>query len=176
MESLGKMIAPDALRFERRLRGPIERVWAYLTDSDLRGKWLAKGEMELVEGGKVSLFFRHSELSPEAGGPPEKYKEMENGHSFTGTVLRVEAPRLLSFTWEGGSEVTFQLLEEGGDVLLQLTHRKLPTDTGSRLSVLGGWHTHLDILLANLDERTPPNFWKLDTTLEEMYSKYAGQE
>src|SRR5579872_7446432 len=111
MESLGKMMAPDTLWFERRLRGPIQRVWAYLTESEERGKWLAKGEMELFEGGKVTLRFLHSELSPEPGGPPEKFRGMEGGHSFTGTVLRVDAPRLLAFTFEGTSEVTFQLLE-----------------------------------------------------------------
>src|SRR5262249_410509 len=140
MESLGKMIAPDTLRFERRLRGPIQRVWAYLTESEKRGKWLAKGEMELFVGGKVTLQFLHSELSPQPGGPPEKYLAMEGGQSFTGTILRVEPPHLLSFTWEGGSETTFQLLEDGNEVLLLLTHRKLPTDIDVRASVLGGWH------------------------------------
>jgi uncharacterized protein YndB with AHSA1/START domain len=165
------MIAPDTLRFERKLKGPIERVWAYLTESEKRGKWLAKGEMELVAGGKVSLNFLHSELSPEAGSPPEKYKAMENGHSFTGTVLRVEAPRLLSFTWEGGTLVTFELEPLGDEVLLIVTHRKLPASAGARISVLGGWHTHLHILQADLEGRTPPNFWKFDSQMEERYGK-----
>jgi len=169
MESLGKMIAPDTLRFERVLRGPIDRVWAYLTESEKRGKWLAKGEMELVKGGKVTLNFLHSELSPEPGSPPEKYKAMENGHSFTGTVLRVEAPKLLSFTWEGGTYVTFELEETGDEVLMIVTHRKLPVTAGASISVLGGWHTHLHILQANLEGRTPPNFWTLDSQMEERY-------
>lgn len=163
------MIAPDTLRFERRLRGPIGRVWAYLTESEKRGKWLAKGEMQLVEGGRFDLQFLHTDLSPEAGGPPAKYKEMEGGHSFTGTVLRVDAPRLLSFTWEGGSEVTFELEDSGDEVLLIVTHRKLPADPEARVGVLGGWHTHLDILIANLRGETPPNFWKRFGQLEETY-------
>lgn len=171
METLGKMIEPGTLRFERRLKGPIDRVWAYLVESEKRGKWLAKGEMELIEGGRVNLQFLHSELSPEPGTPPEKYKSMEKGHSFTGTVLRVEAPRLLSFTWEGGSEVTFELSESGEEVLLVVTHRKLPVDPAVRTSVLGGWHTHLAILLANLEGRVPPNFWTLDAQMEEVYNK-----
>ena len=172
MESLGKMIAPDTLRFERRLRGPIDRVWAYLTESEKRGKWLAKGEMKLVEGSSFSMHFLHRELSPEAGSAPEKYKGMEEGgHSFTGTVLRVDAPRLLSFTFEGESYVTIELEAVGEEVLLTLTHRKLPTDPESRLSVLAGWHTHLRILQANLDGTPPPNFWKLDTQMEERYGK-----
>jgi uncharacterized protein YndB with AHSA1/START domain len=171
MESLGKMISPDTLRFERRLRGPIERVWAYLVESEKRGIWLARGEMELVEGGRVDLHFLHSELSPEPGAPPEKYQSMKNGHSFTGKVLRVEPPRLLSFTWDGGSEVTFELEVSGAEVLLVVTHRKLPTDPSVRTSVLAGWHTHLEILLANGEGRVPPNFWTLDAEMEELYNK-----
>ena len=31
-----------ALRFERLLPGPIERVWAYLTESEMRAKWLSR--------------------------------------------------------------------------------------------------------------------------------------
>lgn len=169
MESLGKLIAPDTLRFERRLRASIERVWAYLTQSDLRGKWLAKGEMVLVVGGKVTLQFLHSELSPEPGAPPEKFRGIEAGHSFTGTVLKVEAPRLLSFTWEGGSEVTFELEELGSEVLLSLTHRKLPAAARSNTQL--GWHTHLHILGADLKGETPPNFWRQWAILEERYQK-----
>ena len=37
----GVFIEPGTLKIERVLPGPIERVWAYLTDSDLRRQWLA---------------------------------------------------------------------------------------------------------------------------------------
>ena len=171
MESLGKMIAPDTLRFERTMKGPIDRVWAYLTDSEKRGKWLAKGEMELVEGSQFRMYFLHSELSPEQAPLPEKFKSMENGHSFTGTVLKVEAPRLLSFTFEGDSYVTIELEEAKDEVLLVLTHRKLPAGIGSRIGMFGGWHTHLHILGANLEGTTPPNFWTLYMQMEERYAK-----
>ena len=42
----GVLTEPATLRIERLLPGPIERVWAYLTESDLRRKWLAAGEMQ----------------------------------------------------------------------------------------------------------------------------------
>jgi len=96
---------------------------------------------------------------------------MKNGHSFTGTVLRVEAPRLLSFTFEGDSYVTIELEEAGDRVLLVLTHRRLPADMGSRIGMFGGWHTHLHILGANLEGTTPPNFWTLYMKMEERYSR-----
>ena len=92
MEQYGILVAPDTIRFERTLPGPIERVWAYLTESDKRGQWLARGDMELVEGGKVTLQFFHPELSPVKSPIPEKFKDMEKGKSFTGKVLRINAP------------------------------------------------------------------------------------
>ena len=47
MDKYGVVIAPNTIRFERLLPGPIERVWAYLTESEKRAKWLASGAMDL---------------------------------------------------------------------------------------------------------------------------------
>ena len=170
MENQGVFIAPGTIRFERKLNGSIEKVWSYLTESDKRGKWLAKGEMEMFEGGKVNLHFFHQDLSPIAGSPPEKYKDMASGHRFTGRVLKINPPYLLSFTWEDQSEVTFELEEAGNAVLLILTHRKLAENKDVQVSVAGGWHTHLDILIASLREEIPPNFWSTHAKMEEFYS------
>ena len=169
MERYGILTAPDTIRFECMLPGPIEKVWAYLTESDKRGKWLAKGEMELAEGGKVELQFLHRELSPVEAPIPEKFKDMEAGKSFVGKVLRVEAPYLLSFTWEGSSEVTFELEKEESMVRLTLTHRKL--SAGETGGVAPGWHTHLDILNTQLHGRHADNFWKLFSAAETLYQK-----
>ncbi|HMI59721.1 MAG TPA: SRPBCC family protein [Puia sp.] len=174
MENQGVFIAPGTIRFERKLSGSIEKVWSYLTESDKRGKWLAKGEMEMFEGGKVNLHFFHQDLSPIAGSPPEKYKDMASGHSFTGRVLKINPPYLLSFTWEDQSEVTFELEEAGNAVLLILTHRKLSENKDVQVSVAGGWHTHLDILIASLREEIPPNFWSTHARMEELYSTFIN--
>jgi uncharacterized protein YndB with AHSA1/START domain len=170
MEKTGILIAPYTIRFERELNGSLEKVWSYLTESDKRGKWLATGEMELFEGGKVDLYFFHQDLSPVAGPPPEKYKDMASGHHFTGKILKIDPPYLLSFTWEDHSEVTFELEKTGNTVLLVLTHRKLSGNKEIRLSMAGGWHTHLDILIASLQGETPPNFWSAFTRMEKLYS------
>ena len=45
----GELIEPTTLKIERLLPGPIERVWSYLTESDLRRQWLASGRMEMVD-------------------------------------------------------------------------------------------------------------------------------
>lgn len=170
MEKQGIMTGPDTIRFERILNGSLEKVWSYLTESDKRGKWLATGEMELFEGGKVDLYYLHSQLSPIAGSPPEKYKHLASGHHFTGKVLKVNPPHLLSFTWSDQSEVIFELEEVGNAVLLIVTHRKLADNKATRISLSSGWHTHLDILIANLDGEIPPNFWSSYTQMEELYS------
>ena len=172
MDTYGKILSPGTIRFERILPGPIEKVWAYLTESEKRGKWLAKGEMELIEGGKVELYFLHTELSPSPGVVPEKYKEMENGHHFTGVVLKVNPPFLLSFTWENqSSEVLIELAQKNDKVLLTLTHSKLGENKDAMISTAAGWHTHLEILAANLIGASPREFWERHKELENVYSQ-----
>ena len=36
LDAYGVLTEPQTLKIERLLPGPIERVWAYLTDSELR--------------------------------------------------------------------------------------------------------------------------------------------
>ena len=167
MSDYGTILESGAIRFERRLPGPIERVWDYLTDADKRGKWLARGAVQPWVGGNVDLNFRHADLSPQKEEVPEKYRQCENGASFTVEVTRCEPPSLLSHTWADGSEVTFELTPQGEGVLLVLTHRRLTP--AIMLSVAGGWHTHLGILVDHLDGRTPQPFWSTHARLEAEY-------
>ena len=60
MSEYGIVTEAGAVRFERLLPGPIERVWAYLTEPEKRGTWLAAGPMELRVGGRVELNFHHA--------------------------------------------------------------------------------------------------------------------
>jgi len=158
----GEVIDANTVRFERLLPGPVERVWAFLTESEKRGLWLATGEFDLRPGGKTRLRFRHKDLSPKKAPAPAQYRKMdEEGGGFDGKVLRCEPPRLLTITWGGEeheSEVTFELTPQpDGQVLLTLTHRRLSDD--DMRSVAPGWHTHLDILADRLSGREPENFW-----------------
>lgn len=177
MSDYGVITEPRTIVFRRVLPGPIERVWAYLTESEKRAKWLASGPMDLHAGGLVELHFHHADLSPEADAIPEKYKHCENGVTQVGHVIRCEPPRLLSQTWgegvNGASEVTFELTPEGEDVLLTLTHRKL-RDRDEMLSVAGGWHAHLGILVDHLNDRIPPPFWTTHRRLEGIYDGRIG--
>jgi len=174
-------VATDAstVRFERLLPGPIERVWAYLTESDKRAQWFASGPMDLRIGGRVELKFRHSDLTPHSEPTPERYKKYGDGPTLDARVTRCEPPRLLSFTWgdqaDDESEVTFELTPQGGNVLLVLTHRRLANREAMR-DVAGGWHTHLGILADKLNGRTPGPFWSTHERNEAAYRQRFGGE
>jgi uncharacterized protein YndB with AHSA1/START domain len=168
MNEYAVVTEPRTVRLERILPGPIERVWSYLTDSEKRGKWFASGPMELRVGGKVELKFHHADLSAEKTAP-EKFKKYE-GHTMLGRVTACEPPRLLSYTFGDAGEVTFELTPKGRDVLLILTHRRL-ADRNMMVSVSSGWHSHLAILIDNLNGDTPRPFWTTVTKMEGKYEK-----
>lgn len=174
MGEFGVVTQARTVRLERVLPGPIERVWAYLTESEKRGKWLASGPMELHVGGRVELHFRHADLTPHEESPPDKYKKHEEGVGFSGHITRCDPPRLLSYTWNeesgGESEVTFELTPQAEAVLLVLTHRRL-TDRTAMVQVGSGWHAHLGILIDRLSGREPRPFWSTHARLEAEYEK-----
>lgn len=162
----GELIDPVSVRIERLLPGPVERVWAYLTESDLRAQWLARGDMQLRPGAKVELVWRNAELSDRPEARPEGAAE-EN--RMVCEVIRAEPPRLLAIGWgASGSEVTFELEPRGSEVMLTVTHRRLP-DRGNLLGVSAGWHAHLEFLVARLNGTEPPPFWETWTALRAEY-------
>ncbi|HEV7731830.1 MAG TPA: SRPBCC domain-containing protein, partial [Candidatus Binatia bacterium] len=167
------VVAPDAVRFERLLPAPVDRVWTFLTDSEARGTWFASGDMELRVGGRVTLHFRHANLSSPTETPPERFADMAvNGHTMLGRVTRCEPPTLLSYTWgdDECSEVTFELAPHAEGTRLVLTHRRLAT-RDEMVDVAGGWHTHLHILVDRLAGRTPRGIWTLLASLDGVYER-----
>ncbi len=170
MDDYGVVTAPGTVRLERLLPGPIERVWAYLTESDKRGKWLAAGEMELKAGGRMELKFKHSELSAEP--TPEAYRKYEGIE--VGRVIRCEPPHLLVLAWSEAngshSEVTFELSDNGERVRLRLTHRRLASRE-EMVSVAGGWHAHLGILDDVMNGRGARPFWTMHDRVSAEYQK-----
>jgi len=175
MGEYAEVVGPGVLRVERLLPGPIERVWAFLTESEKRGKWLASGETELRVGGKVQFLFLHSSLTPHKEPTPERFKSMENGASFEGVVTKCEPPRLLGYTWGDASDVTFELTPQGDKVLLVITDRRAdPKDVVG--GAAAGWDAHLGILEDNLAGRTPRPFWSNWLRFEQQYKERLGEE
>ncbi|HJS37015.1 MAG TPA: SRPBCC family protein [Burkholderiales bacterium] len=153
MNKPATLIKPSTVRLERLLPGPVERVWAYLVESEKRAKWLAGGEFDLRVGGKVELIFENDKLSDEARDFGTK--------KFAGRITRLEPMRLLAHSWDWDgkdSEVLYELEPRGKDVLLTIVHR-LPEDTAVLKGVGGGWATHVGILEDLLAGAKPRPFW-----------------
>ncbi len=167
LAGLGDLIEPTTLRIERVLPGPIERIWTYLTDSKLRGKWLASGEMELRIGGRVELIWRNAELTPHNEKPPEGQSEE---HRMVGAVTALDAPRMIEFDWPNVGSVTFELVPSGSEVRFIVTHRKIP-NRGTKVGVSAGWHAHLDVLVDVANNRVPEPFWPRVQRLRAEYDK-----
>jgi uncharacterized protein YndB with AHSA1/START domain len=164
-DAYGVLSEPATLTIQRLLPGPIERVWAYLTQSELRRKWLAAGDMELKVGAPFRLVWRNDELSDPPGRRPAAFPAE---HSMDSRITEIDAPRRIAFTWNNSGDVSFELEARGAEVLLTVIHRRLP-DRNTTLNVSGGWHMHLDVLAANLEGSAPATFWDGWARLKQEY-------
>ncbi|MCB8820485.1 SRPBCC family protein [Microvirga rosea] len=166
-DTYGVLAEPATLTLQRLLPGPIERVWAYLTESDLRRQWLASGEMDMKVGAPFELVWRNDELSNPPGQRPAGFSEE---HRMESLITELDPPRKLAFTWGSTGGVSFELKPQGRDVLLTVTHRRLP-DRSTMLNVGAGWHMHLDILVARASGREPEPFWEGWSRLKKEYDQ-----
>lgn len=161
------MITAKQLRFDRTLDAPIDTVWRYLIEPDLRARWFMGGATEPHVGGKFGLTFDHDRLSDGDAPMPEKYAK-NIGHSWFETIERIEPPHVLAFTWDNG---------DAGSILIELT----PIDEGRTRLVLthsglrgpedaanfgGGWGSHLDVLERRIAGKPVENFWALHAEAE----------
>ena len=167
IDAYGVLTEPTTLKIQRLLPGPIERVWAYLTESDLRRKWLAAGQMEMKLGVPFELVWRNDELSNPPGQRPEGFPDE---HRMQNRITELDPPRKLAFTWEGSGDVSFELAPKGKEVLLTVIHRRLP-DRATTLMVGAGWHMHLDILVARTTGKEPAPFWDGWRRLKKEYDR-----
>ena len=155
LDEYATISAPMTLTIQRILPGPIDRCWAYLTEAELRKKWLADGEMQKETGSEFEFIWRNEELSAAPSNRPEGVPE-EN--RMTSTITVFEPPHKLTFTW-GEGEVEIELKERGERVLLTLTHHRAP-DRSMLLSVSAGWHQHLDTLVKVASGENADPFWE----------------
>lgn len=172
MDELQK-ISPDTLRMERLLDAPVEKVWRWLVEPELRALWFAGGTAS-ESTGEFELHFDHDRLSSQAPPYPPEYQGSK-GRRVTERVLRVEAPRLLSYTWAGGKEgvVTFELFPANGKTRLVLTHSGItgPVPYGQ---FSGGWLSHLSVLQTKLAGGTVPDFWALHSLSKARVAELLG--
>ena len=167
LDPYGVLTEPATLTIQRFLPGPIERVWAFLTESDLRRQWLAAGDMELKVGAPFEFVWRNDELSDPPGQRPPGFPDE---HRMQSRITEIDPPRKLAFAWNGSGDVSFELEPKGEDVLLTVIHRRL-RDRETTLMVGAGWHMHLDTLVARATGKQPEPFWDGWTRLRDEYDQ-----
>ena len=122
---------------ERLLNAPAEKVWKAITDKDQMKLWY----FDIAEFNPVVGFeFRFT-----AGSEKKKYLHICK-------ITEVVVGKKLTYSWrydgyQGMSYVTFELVKEGNQTRLKLTHNVVesfpPNDPDfARESFLGGW-THI---------------------------------
>ena len=148
------------IAFERRLRHPIEVVWAALTETEDVAAWLGPGTLEPRLGGEIAI----------RTGPDDQ-PSMQR--VISGRILAWEPPRLLEHEWkQPGLEVSvvrYELEADSGGTIVRLTHRRsvTPTATGGR----AGWHAYLDRLAAFLDGEPVPAWSERRAAVQDVYGE-----
>ena len=107
IDAYGARIEPATVRIQRLLPGPVERVWAYLTESDLRRRWLASGEMDPTSWARPSSSSGATTSSPTRRASARR--AWAASIRMQSHISEVDPPRLLAFAWSGGAEVTIEL-------------------------------------------------------------------
>jgi uncharacterized protein YndB with AHSA1/START domain len=166
-DAYGVLTQPATLTIQRLLPGPIERVWGYLTDSDLRRQWLAAGEMEMKVAAEFELVWRNAELTNPPGQRPPGFPD---DHRMQSRITQLDPPHKLAITWGNTGGVSFELKPVGSKVLLTVIHRRLH-DRATLSNVAPGWHMHLDVLAARLTGEEPEPFWDGWSRLKAEYSR-----
>ncbi|WP_329071153.1 SRPBCC family protein [Streptomyces sp. NBC_01429] len=123
-----------ALRMERGLAHPPERVWAALTDPAALGKWFpATVALDLAPGGRMDFRFPGADAAADG---------------MTGTVTDAEEPRLFAFTW-GTDHLSWSIAPDGAGSRLTLVHTF--GDLPGAASFASGWHLCVTALAQLLD-------------------------
>src|SRR3954470_7387413 len=94
-----------ALRFERRLAHPVEKVWRAVSEpAELAGWFPCAVELDELRVGATLRFTFPDDIAP----------------PMDGAVTALEPPRLLAFTW-GEAELRYELEPDADGTLLRLT-------------------------------------------------------
>jgi uncharacterized protein YndB with AHSA1/START domain len=165
--------APDTIRLERTFDAPVDKVWRYLTEAELRREWFMGGT-DARPDSEFELLVDHDNLSTDEVPYPDSH-ECFKGAVWTEKVLRFEPPRLLETTFQGGKNgiVTYELSPDGERTRLVLTHSGITSPTGFQ-DFGGGWNSHMIVLQEKLAGRSVRDFWALHAESREAVAKALG--
>ncbi|MQA09081.1 MAG: hypothetical protein GEU98_11155 [Pseudonocardiaceae bacterium] len=154
-----------ALRFERRLPHPPEKVWRAITEWEhLRAWFPAVVEFDLRPGAPLRF-----------GVTPEQVRRYGMAaDGFTeGEILRVDPPKLLEFSWAGvdgdGEVLRWELTADGADGC-DLVFTNVFDDRDIAAPAGAGWHAGLEVVAAQLDGREID--WSPLDRADELASEY----
>jgi len=141
--SNGRLIAIDgrpALRFERRYRHPIARVWRAISEPAEMAKWFPSNVIgERAAGAALEFLDDDQRAAAQAAGEPTRAE----GPMFHGTVVVHDPPNVFSFTW-GGELLRFELHAEAENTVLVFTHVLSHSSIAARTGA--GWHACIGAL------------------------------
>ena len=123
------------MHFERRLRHPVERVWAAITDPAEIEAWWGRATVDLTPGGPMQIEWLNGDVTMPA------------------TITELDPPRVLEIEGEPHGTLRFELAPDGDGTILTFVARS-PVPDDIRGKVLAGWHWHLDALAEFLDDGT----------------------
>jgi uncharacterized protein YndB with AHSA1/START domain len=149
-ETLSTVDGRPVLRFERRLKCPLERVWRAVTDPDYLTSWFpAQLNIErFAVGGRIDFVF------PDGAGP-----------TLDGAITELDPPHVFAYTW-ASELLRFELHPDGEGCILIFTHTF--DDRPAAASYAAGWHQCLDALEDRLSER-PVGAFSRHAELHEHY-------
>jgi uncharacterized protein YndB with AHSA1/START domain len=147
MNSFGIIVDAGTVEFKRVMPGPIERVWAFITERNNLARWLGDGVLGPA-GTRYELKIEGPELPHSTGA------------RIVGTVTRYEPPTGITFTWNhlapgatqpsiAESIVEIDLASQNEKVVFTLRHSRIDRSFTTRLST--GWHAFLDALRNRLE-------------------------
>lgn len=118
----------EPLAYERDVPATRDRIWELFTTEAGLASWLClRARVEPVVGGAYELFW-----NPDSSKP-------ESDSTLGCTLLTVDRPRLLVFTWRGADAVADVMNVEGAPVT-QVTVALTPGPGGTRLRLTHeGW-------------------------------------
>ena len=134
MSELGEITPCWTIRFERRSRHPVGKVWNAITDAERVAGWMhGPARIELRVGGDWVVDFG------------------EKGE-LDGVIVRVETERRLAYVW-GRSLLEWELEPDAAGCRYSFVHHgQTPGLSPTEEGLAAGWHAFLETLAAELDE------------------------
>ncbi len=140
--------------FERRLKKPIEKVWAALTVAERIADWFTPVEIDLRVGGLYRICF-------------------EGMDAIDGKIVELGPPRRLVHTWPDSTDpnspdslISYVLEPDGDGCRLRFSQTNLPR---MYLGAVAGWHTFFEALPGAAEGIRTPWSQARETEMGERY-------